>query len=526
MKITYLGHAGFIVETEHALIVADPWLSPSGAFDASWFQLPANHHLAALVEERLGGQKQANFLYISHEHEDHYDRAFLDTLQNRHFTLIIPRYHRPAFRMELADYRCKELLAAADAQAIPFPGGELKLYLDDSELNRDSALLVRAEGQTFLNLNDCRIFDRLRTIGMAEGAIDLFTCQFSGASWHPTCYEYAPEDFDRISAGKVMSKFKMVERAIELLRPRFFLPSAGPVCFLDPELIPLNFSTSGIFRRSHDLLKHIHPILAKAGTAWKDLMPGDVMDVASGDVALAAGERYDDARFESYVEEYAAKYADFFEQRALEHRRVDPDAVLQRLELELQKKLRLLVLRDRVTVPLFFGLRELPSVWLKVDFPNNRVERVEGGIDEPAFYRIEAFAWQIEDVLDGELSWENFGLSFRVRMKRVPDNYDALIHAFLTLDKGHLYQFCQMLINLESLKERIEVTAGGKTYAVNRFCPHNGGDLSEGWIENDRYLVCARHRWCFDLSNGGACTTNTSTIAAQEVVVQEQVAST
>ena len=53
MRITFLGHAGFVVETEGAIVVADPWLSPSGAFDSAWMQFPQNHHLAALVREKL-----------------------------------------------------------------------------------------------------------------------------------------------------------------------------------------------------------------------------------------------------------------------------------------------------------------------------------------------------------------------------------------------------------------------------------------------------------------------------------------
>ena len=516
MKITYLGHAAFAVETEHALIFTDLWLSPTGAFDSSWFQLPRNHHLSAFVQEQLGRSDKAKFVYISHEHEDHYDRAFLDSLTHREFTLIIPRYRRPSFRKAISDYRCKEIAVVPDGEAFPIPGGELKLFLDDSELNRDSALFVRADGQTFLNLNDCRVFDRLRKISEAEGAIDVFTCQFSGASWHPTCYEYTAEEFARISDAKVLQKFKMVDRAIQVVRPRYFLPSAGPVCFLDPELLEINFM-SGIFRRAPELLGYIEPTLRRTGTQWRELMPGDVFDIASGEVDYAPGERYDDAKFASYLRMYANQYTGFFEARKEVHDKVDADDVLNRLETELRSKLDLLVLRDRVRVPLYYGVRERPNAWLRIDFPGKRVERVDGEIAEAEYYRIVAFAWQLQDVLDRKLTWENFGLTFRVRLKRIPDSYEALIHAYLTLDKGDLYAFCRMLLDLEAKKERIEIVAGGKTYAVNRYCPHNGGDLREGWIEEDRYLVCARHRWCFDLWNGGACTTNTSSIAAEEV---------
>ena len=41
------------VETSHATLIMDPWLSPTGAFDSSWFQFPRNHHLSAFVESKL-----------------------------------------------------------------------------------------------------------------------------------------------------------------------------------------------------------------------------------------------------------------------------------------------------------------------------------------------------------------------------------------------------------------------------------------------------------------------------------------
>ncbi|HZH76914.1 MAG TPA: MBL fold metallo-hydrolase, partial [Archangium sp.] len=77
MQITFLGHAGFLVETQHALVVVDPWLSPQGAFDSAWMQFPRNHQLAPMVREKLESSTKERFLYISHEHKDHYDPDFL-----------------------------------------------------------------------------------------------------------------------------------------------------------------------------------------------------------------------------------------------------------------------------------------------------------------------------------------------------------------------------------------------------------------------------------------------------------------
>lgn len=41
----------------------------------------------------------------------------------------------------------------------------------------------------------------------------------------------------------------------------------------------------------------------------------------------------------------------------------------------------------------------------------------------------------------------------------------------------------------------------GSLYAIENFCPHQGGPLGEGWLEGTR-LTCPWHGWCFDLQDG------------------------
>jgi UDP-MurNAc hydroxylase len=101
-----------------------------------------------------------------------------------------------------------------------------------------------------------------------------------------------------------------------------------------------------------------------------------------------------------------------------------------------------------------------------------------------------------------------------MRLSREPDIYQTLIQGFLIMEPEDLDHFCARILAIESNQERIVVEAGGSRYAVNRFCPHQGGDLGEGWVEEGRYLVCARHRWRYDLENEGVCETSADTIAA------------
>jgi nitrite reductase/ring-hydroxylating ferredoxin subunit len=47
----------------------------------------------------------------------------------------------------------------------------------------------------------------------------------------------------------------------------------------------------------------------------------------------------------------------------------------------------------------------------------------------------------------------------------------------------------------------VAVLADGRAYAVEDRCPHDGGWLSDGFVEGDR-LVCARHGWEVDPCTG------------------------
>ncbi len=514
MQITYLGHAGFCVETERTIIIMDPWMSPLGAFDSAWFQFPSNHHLAALVQEKLKDPTKRKYIYISHEHKDHFDQPFLNSLIARDFTLILPHYRRSALRDAFADYKCDGIITCRDGDVVQLEDGYVQLYLDDAELDRDSTIFVKAGGYAFLNMNDCKLHDHLPEIRAEHGEIDILAAQFSGATWHPTCYDYAPDVYAKISKKKMIGKFEATAKAIEAVKPKMYLPSAGPACFLDPVLAHLNFEPVNIFPRNAKVLDYLDKRLKRSYPVnAPDLMPGDVVDVTRADMAYRVPERVTEANVREYMAAYQARFEGLFAARRSKPNNGGLDGIMQRLKGELEDKLATFTLSERIDRRLYFRFREEYDAMLRVDFQNRQVEPVSG-IAEDNYYAIAAPSWEVERVLDRRITWEDFSLTFRMRLSREPDVYQTLIQGFLMMESEDLNHFCARILNLEAQRERIIVEAGGCRYSVNRICPHQGGDLKEGWIEDDRYLVCARHRWRYDLQNGGKSETSEDTIDA------------
>lgn len=514
MQITFLGHAGFAVETAGALVVMDPWLSERGAFDSGWMQLPRNHHMGPRVRELLESSPKQRFLYVSHEHKDHFDPEFLASIAKRDFTVVIPRFRRPELRAWFEQYGCTRIIACEDQQEVPIPGGYLKLFLTESGTNRDSALLVRADAQAFLNLNDCKVHDRLGRIVAEEGPIDVFTAQFSGAIWHPTCYEYPRDVYAEISRRKRDSKFEAVARSMDIVRPRAYLASAGPACFLDPKLMALNFEEVNIFPRAGELFSFLGQRLPELSTRYCEPMPGDVLDAAKGEFVSLVPERLTDDNFREYVCQYAVDMAHVFRARRRNLLVDEVKEIHERLRVELQRKLDQLDLHERVVIPLYVEVKEAPLRLLRVDFKLRRVDVVPT-IRDQRRYTMAVSAVDIVRVLDRKLNWEDFLLSLRVRLSRSPDVYEPILHGFLGLEIEDVRDFCEGVRATEAQRERTVVEAGGKRYSVQRFCPHQGADLAEGWVEEGRYLVCPRHRWRFDLQDGGRCPLNGAALDAQ-----------
>ena len=490
------------------ILIMDPWLSAEGAFDSAWFQFPRNHHLARFVQTKLEDRTREKFIYISHIHGDHFDKPFLSRAATAQSAFVIPRFRQQAFQDAISMFASRNVIVCDDEESLIVPGGSLTMLVDDHEFNRDSALLLRIDGHSMLNLNDCKIHDRAVKIE----DVDVFTCQFSGATWHPTCYDYPPDLYKQIAQQKMAQKFEAVTRTIEALHPSFFLPAAGPPCFLDPSLAHINFEPVNIFPRAAEFLDYFAGRLGSSDVKCVALDPGDSLDAAAGLVKRVESEERG-VEFREAIQRYAADYADFFAAFTARHAGAHADDIYERLAVELQRKLDSFPLRHRIEIPLYLSGQGTDLPLVRVDFSRG-VVRLTKGISETAYYSVAVPQWELQRVLDGAITWEELSLTFRVVLHRTPDVYQPHIHAFLVLEAEDLTPYCDRFLDEEARQERIVVTADGRSYEVDRYCRHQGGDLSLGTIVDGRYLVCPRHGWQYDLQDGGRCTIADATIGA------------
>ena len=104
-----------IFENHNTIIISDPWIHP-GAFDDSWFQYPRNDHMREVILSKIENLRKNTYIFVSHEHIDHFDPRFLNSLPNRNFTVIIADYRRPFMLEWFQNYKCKNIICLKDAK--------------------------------------------------------------------------------------------------------------------------------------------------------------------------------------------------------------------------------------------------------------------------------------------------------------------------------------------------------------------------------------------------------------------------
>ncbi len=502
VRITYLGHAGLRVDGAGLRLVMDPWLSRRGAFQAAWFQYPANSHLdhAAILD--------CDYVTVSHEHLDHMDLAALTSLPPT-TTVLIPAYPSPNFASRLARAGVANVIEVPAWQRFPLGGGGdwVTFIPEQSPMCHDSAVLVRAGGAGILHCNDARL-----TVGQARraahecgGRLDVMAMQMASATWHPICYEYPAERMAEICAAKREGKFQAVAQLVRMVRPGIAVPFAGPMCFLDPELQRHNrwLRPPGLF-----------PDLAQAAAFLRDRLPrqrvglwlpGDSYDPLAGQhQADPAWSGFDFGSAEEYLHDYAAsRRADIEAVRACYP---EPGDELREAFTEHFRRLGEMsrYFAERVDMTVRFEVTGSVEGRWDVDLRREGV-RVDlaGRAREPG-YRFRLDARWLAPVIFGQIGWEDLLLSLRFSAWRHPDIYNDYLIGLLKHAEPRALQAVEDYERRRSTDEKIVVQAGAARYEVGRYCPHAGEDLAIGATVAGGVLRCLGHNLEFDLATG-AC---------------------
>lgn len=230
MKFTILSHAGLCVEHQGVSLVADPWLIGS-CYWRSWWNFPEPS--AELLESI-----QADFVYLTHLHWDHYHGPSLRRFFGPETTFLLPK----VCTTRMMD----DLRSMGYSRFVEIPHGSTYEMAPDFTLcsyqfgvGVDSAAFIKGGGVSILNANDCKLFGQpLRHLLRKQGRPDFALRSHSSASPIPYCVEDYKRDF-----GDLRTQADYIEEFARFaisIGARHAIPFASNHCFLHRDTFHFN----------------------------------------------------------------------------------------------------------------------------------------------------------------------------------------------------------------------------------------------------------------------------------------------
>lgn len=423
MHVTYYGQACTLIQTGGKKILTDPWLT-EGAYHGTWFH---THLLADAGVTPQTFPKDIDYLFLSHEHQDH-----LDPVTLRHFRLDIPvlicRFATPKFRRFVEHLGFTNVREECSGERLDLGDGVSATIFGTAEYTNDSAILIEHQGVRLLNETDCKLgYSDLERIG--QQGVDIGFYMFSGANWFPMLYDYPEETMLELVRRRRRSLLRSLVQRVKLTKPKVAVPAAGPCTVLDPGMLWLNSEERGIF---------IDPELAVREIRTANL-PCEPLYMAATDVwdSRTGFEPRAPAEFRKPRPEYIQSAAERMAVSIGAAQEAEPAAHsdLPRLIAEHFNSLvgaQTPEVRKRINAKMGLAVRGPRGGEWTVDFTAPGPEYVREGLSPDWTYKIEVEDKLISPFITGEEPFfEDLLLSLRFSPSRRPDQYNEPLYHFL-----------------------------------------------------------------------------------------------
>jgi UDP-MurNAc hydroxylase len=275
MKIQWINHAGFLIESGSVRLVCDPWIEGT-AFDNGWKLLSPTAFQYADFE-------RVTHIWFSHEHPDHFSPMNIKKIAPEVRSQISVLYQTTD------DKKVVEFCKKAGFKAVvELPPSKWYRVAPDFEVmnqndkDGDSWLAIHTDGKKMFNMNDVvayRTDSTLQRLGQLVGKIDVLFTQFSYASWVGNKTDLA------MRQQCAQEKIADIEQQIRILQPQYVVPFASFVWFCHEE----NFYVNEGYNKVGD----IHNMLSEKNVTSIVMYPNDVWTIGEAFDSEKAVKRYE-----------------------------------------------------------------------------------------------------------------------------------------------------------------------------------------------------------------------------------------
>jgi UDP-MurNAc hydroxylase len=505
VQVTSVGHAGFRIETRAGGILCDPWVNP--AYFASWFPFPDN---SALDWDALG---DCDYLYISHLHHDHFDPRLLRAHVNKDAVVLLADYPVPDLRGELERLGFHRFFETTDSHRhrLSGPKGDLDVMIialgapADGPIG-DSGLVVSDGVTTVFNMNDSRPVD-LDAVHIEFGHVDVHMLQYSGAIWYPMVYDLPARAKESFGTQKRRRQMDRACQYIAQVGAGWVIPSAGPPCFLDPELRHLNDDHGDPANIFPDQMVFLGQLRAHGHHRGLLMIPGSTasftgaqLDSLTHPLPGELAEAIFTTGKADYLADYAARMAPVLAAEKASWAPAGGEPLLEPLRARLEPIMsRSDEICDGVGYPVQLVLGPDTVV---LDFPKRSVR--EPVACEKFRYGFAIPPELVRTVLrDDEPDWVNtIFLSTRFTAWRV-GGYNEYLYTFFKCLTDERIVYADGWF-AETHDDTSTITLDG--WQIQRRCPHMKADLSKFGVVEGATLTCNQHGWQWDLETGRCLT--------------------
>jgi UDP-MurNAc hydroxylase len=409
MKVTYIGHACILMESAGTRILMDPWLTDP-TYHGTWWHYPP-------LEIGVRDLPKLDYLYISHEHPDHFDPPTLRQL-DKDVHVIIADFKRKRFRERLQALGFRRISEVDFGQEFRCNGSGLTVRLIPPDRAwDDSAILVKDGTTTVLNVNDCHLDDAtLARLGNQQH-IDLAFLTFTGASQYPGCFEFP-------LASKIQrwqeSKESHVEEFVNwarLLRTKRAVPAAGNFALLAPDQLFMN--TANYVNTPQEAVDRLRAEAPEI--EGLQMNPGDVW--TSDGTLTRLRPAPDWSRRLEHIEELSRQHRAQIAEAFASEGEPPPD-LYERFHEYFTRLLQAdPSVAKRINVVTWWIVDGPHGGDWVIDFTRER-DWVYRGVPSQWNLRLKFPARLVSQGVSGRAIWDDLVLSFRMRLARNPDRYN------------------------------------------------------------------------------------------------------
>jgi len=406
-----------MMEAGGTRILMDPWLTDP-TYHGTWWHYPP---LAFGVRDL----PRPDYLYVSHEHPDHFDPPTLQQI-DKDVHVVIADFKRKRFRDRLASIGFRKITEIPFGKEFRCNGSGLTLRLIPPDRPwDDSAILVKDGRTTVLNVNDCHLDDAtLQRLG-AEQTIDLAFLTFTGASQYPGCFEFPlGSKIQRWRESKESHVEEFVNWA-RLLRAKRAVPAAGNFALLAPDQLFMN--TADYMNTPQDAVDRLRQEAPEI--EGLQMNPGDVW-TADGTLTRLHPPP-DWTRRLDHIEDLSRQHAGHIAEIFASEGAPPPD-LYERFHQYFTGLLRAdPALAKRINIVTWWIVDGPHGGDWVIDFTRER-DWVYRGVPAQWNLRLKFPVQLVAQGVSGEAIWDNLVLSFRVRLARNPDHYNKEFWTWLS----------------------------------------------------------------------------------------------